>query len=190
MLISSRVEQTEIDASHLRRAMGRFATGVTIVTAGIGDEIHGMTANSVTTVSYDPPLVLFCVNKTSRMREFVQEVGRFAINILSEEQEQLSRHFAARTPDSHNLPYGSHFAELAGIPVLNNTLATLACEVYQMIEAGDHTMVLGKVIRLGYEEAETDPLLYFRGNYRNLEQPAEKSFYTLDGGMRVHYEEW
>ena len=190
MLISSRVEQTEIDSSNLRRAMGRFATGVTIITAGVGEEIRGMTANSVTSVSYDPPLILFSVNKTSRMKEFVQEAGRFAINILSEEQEQLSRHFASRTPDSQNLPYGSHFTELAGIPVLNNTLATLACEVYQMLEAGDHTLVLGKVIRLGYEEAETDPLLYFRGNYRHLEQPAEKAFYSLDIGMRVHYEEW
>ncbi len=195
MLAGTVVEQNEVDASSLRRAMGRFATGVTVITARNGEEFHGMTANSITTVSFDPLLVLFCVNKKSRLSSIVQQVGSFAINVLAAHQENISRHFAGSLPAPAQLPYGTHFEELAGTPALGGSISTIACQVHQVIEAGDHNMVLGKVLAVRYLEEDTAPLVYFRGRYRHLEQPQAPEperapHFWIDSGMRVYYEEW
>jgi flavin reductase (DIM6/NTAB) family NADH-FMN oxidoreductase RutF len=171
MLKNSTVEQQSLDSSSLRRAMGRFATGIGVVTTRSEAGLHGMTANSITTVSFDPLLVLVCVSKNSTMSKAIQHAHRFAINLLEAQQEQVSNHFASSNPDFEYLPFGIHLEEFAGTPALGGVLATISCEVYQIIEAGDHDMVLGLVKAVRYEESDVTPLVYFRGKYRQLEIP-------------------
>jgi flavin reductase (DIM6/NTAB) family NADH-FMN oxidoreductase RutF len=186
------IKNEELEAGALRRAMGRFATGITIISAQHEDEIHAMTANAVCTISFDPLMMMVCVNKKSKMNDFIQKAGCFAINILTEEQEIISRHFAGagqgRAPD------GLRFEVIEGTPFLDGTLAGLACEVDQALNAGDHSMILGKVSAVRYKEEEEQPLVYYRGRYRRLEHPdadyRNSPKYWLDSGMRVYYEEW
>ncbi len=172
MLNASIVEQDALDSSSLRRAMGRFATGIAVVTTESEAGVHGMTANSVTTVSFDPLLVLVCVSKNSNMNKAIRQADSFAINLLTAQQEQVSHHFAQKNPDLQHLPFGIHLEEFAGTPALSEVLATISCEIYQVIEAGDHDMVLGLVKAVRYEESDAEPLVYFRGKYRQLETTA------------------
>jgi flavin reductase (DIM6/NTAB) family NADH-FMN oxidoreductase RutF len=193
--MSDTIEQQNVDSSSLRRAMGRFGTGIAVIAARQNDTIHGMTANSVTTVSFEPLLVMFCVSKKSRMNEFVRQAGSFSINILASYQEQISRHFAGNNPEQNKAPYGLHFAEIAGVPVLKGAISNVVCHIHQVIEAGDHDIVLGKVEAVRYEEEEHAPLLYYRGHYRYLETPATltprpREAEWIDSGKRIYYEEW
>jgi flavin reductase (DIM6/NTAB) family NADH-FMN oxidoreductase RutF len=185
------IQKTELEASALRRAMGRFATGITIITAQQAGEIEAMTANAVCTISFEPMIVMVCVNKKARMNSFIQEAGHFGINILTQEQEIISRYFAE--PGKNKAPDGLKFENLEGIPLLDGTLASVACKVDQVLDAGDHSMILGRVEALRYSEDGEEPLLYFRGRYRRLEQDTDKPNlpeFWLDGDMRIYYEEW
>jgi flavin reductase (DIM6/NTAB) family NADH-FMN oxidoreductase RutF len=151
-----------VDASLLRAVMGGFATGVTVVTTAMDGERHGMTANSLTSVSLDPPLILVCFARNARTAEAVVTRGAFVVNILDRAQEALSNRFAKRGED--------HFAgvEVAetddGLPLLPGGIGHLVCDVHGVHEAGDHDIVLGLV-----READTTsgafPLLFFRGRY-------------------------
>lgn len=154
----------KIDTREFRRAMGLFATGVTVITARIGDDVHGMTANAVTSVSLDPLLVLVCIDRRARMAANIAEAGRFGINILSAEQEDLSRHFAGR----HNPDLHVGFADLNGVPILPESLTMLACEVERVIDGGDHIVVFGRVIGLETVIEPGEPLLYYAGSYQRL----------------------
>ncbi len=166
----------EIDPRAFRRTMGLFATGVTVITARVGDTIHGMTANAVTSVSLDPLLVLFCVDNRARMSHVIDEAGRFAINILSEEQQALSGHFAGRAAADLTVT----FAETDGVPTLPGNLATLVCTVDRTYDGGDHRVVFGRVDALAGAADDARPLLYYAGGYRQLEQQQRERIEGLD----------
>src|SRR5690606_33056649 len=141
------VMKTEgIDPTTFRRLMGQFATGVTVITVQRGDLMHGMTANTFTSLSLDPPLVLFCVGRSARMAGLLDGADGFAINILATDQEEVSRHFAGR-----NFEIGSGVELLQQGPVaplVPGCLGSLSCTIEEMHEGGDHWIVVGRVIAL------------------------------------------
>jgi len=154
------------DARTLRDALGCFATGVTVVTTrdGAGSPI-GLTANSFSAVSLDPPLILFCLAKTSSNLARFRAAEHFAINVLHIGQQPTSGVFARSTED--------RFQDVAweswdtGAPILSGSLASFECATHEVVEAGDHLVFIGRVLRARFEPRR-DPLLYFRGKYRRL----------------------
>src|SRR3990170_864381 len=126
--------------------MGHFATGVTIVTTATGERLHGMTANALCSVSLEPLLVLVCIDKVSHTHPVLSESGIFAVNILSQEQEDLSRFFAsAQSAKDHSLAGIPHRFGAVGAPILEGCLAFLECRVVEMFPGGDHTIFIGEV---------------------------------------------
>ena len=146
--------------------LGHFATGVVLVTALDGDEPVGMACNSFTSVSLEPPLVLFCVAKSSSTWPRMQAAGKWAANFLDEDGEELCRLFAQKGAD--------RFAHVAftpgrtGSPIVEDALAFVDCETVAEHDAGDHVIVVGSVLELGYA-SEGKPLLFYRGGYGRLE---------------------
>lgn len=153
------------DAAAFRKTLGRFATGITIVTACDAQGVpHGLTVNSFTSVSLAPPLVLFCLGKSSTSLDAMLSVNSFAINILSDKQEVISSRFASRLEDRFS---GVDWRPgQTGSPLLEGALATLDCRKHQTIEAGDHYILIGEVLATTMHEG--DPLLYFASKYRRL----------------------
>lgn len=153
------------DPAVQRRIMGRFATGVTVVTTRFGEgQYWAMTANSVTSVSLEPPLVLIAVAKHSSMCECIASGMCYAVNILTTEQEAISRKFASHGPKDFN-GLVLKFAE-SGAPILADSLAYLDCKVAQIIPAGDHDIFIGQV--LAGEIGEGQPLLFYNGRYTRV----------------------
>ncbi|MGH8995719.1 MAG: flavin reductase family protein [Acidimicrobiales bacterium] len=153
---------TAVDTTGMREAMGRFATGVSVVTAlAEGGAPHGMTVNSLTSVSLDPPLILVSLMPAARTTAAVTASGRFAVSVLAARQETIARRFA--TPgDDHfvglPLTYGDH-----RVPVVPDALAHVECTVNDAFDAGDHVIVLGAVERLCFRDGE--PLAFFGGHF-------------------------
>lgn len=159
---------TALDTLEYRRVIGRFATGVTVITTAVGDEHHAMTCNSFTSVSLEPVLVLFCAEKVARFHDVVLGTGTFAVSVLAQGQEPISRHFAVR-----GRPLEDQFTDLphthgehTGAALLDGALAALECRTVSTTDAGDHTVVIGEVLGLGVPDPAADPLLYYEGRYR------------------------
>ncbi len=148
-----------MDDREFRNAMGKFATGVTVITTLCDGEVHGMTANAFMSVSLNPKLVLISVGEKARMLEKIRETGRFAVNILSVEQRELSMQFAGQLKENREVS----FDWLSGLPVIPQALVNLTCNVYSSYEAGDHTLYVGEVVELITREGE--PLTFFAGKY-------------------------
>ena len=159
---------TGIEPSAFRELLGRFATGVTVVTTVAEDATPaGMTANAVTSVSLDPPLLLICVGKDTTMINHLARAEHFVINVLASDQEYISRHFAEPRDDRFSgVGYrpGPH-----GIPLLDGALAHIECTKHSSFDAGDHTVFLGLVI--GGTVETGDPLIFYRGGYVELNTP-------------------
>ena len=148
----------------LRDALGKFATGVTVVTCTSPAGLCGITANSFSSVSLDPPLVLWNIAKVSRALTTFLEARHFAINVLSEEQEALSVHFAqADRPGFANVDY-----ELSdsGVPLLRATLACFECQTRDIHDCGDHHIIIGEVEKFRFTDGV--PLLFFAGRYAQV----------------------
>jgi 3-hydroxy-9,10-secoandrosta-1,3,5(10)-triene-9,17-dione monooxygenase reductase component len=145
--------------------LGRFATGITIITAMDDEGPVGLAANSFTSVSLDPPLVLFCPAKTSGSWPRIEQAGRFAVNILDDSQEDVSRVFA--TPGEDRFGRVPWHASPNGSPLLDQVHAFLDCTIWAVHDAGDHWVVIGEVQDLGVDD-EAGPLLYYRGRYARL----------------------
>lgn len=155
-----------VDQLEFRRVMGHFATGVTIVTTHDGaGKMSGLTANAVASVSLDPAMVLVCVDKKSDSYPMFDASKSFAINILSNAQETLSRRFAKSGGEKFT-GIGYRIG-ITGTPILSDTIAYLECTVRHAFDAGDHTIYVGEAVDIAVS-SEADPLLYFRGGYRNL----------------------
>ena len=147
-----------------RQVMGRFATGVTVVTTRYEDQLSAMTANAVMSLSLDPPLVVVSVEKSASMHGLLEQGRCFAINILKREQEDLSNRFAQRGPKDFS-DLATRVAE-TGAPILVDALAYLDCTLVEIAAAGDHDMFIGKP--LAGEAGEGDPLIFFGGRYGEL----------------------
>ena len=153
------------DAGEFRAALGQFATGVTIITAVDDGEPVGVAANSFTSVSLDPPLVLFCVARSSSTWPRIEKARKFAVNILGEHQKELSGLFATKGADRFGQT--DWHLGVGGSPVLHDTLAYLDCEFWNEYDGGDHVIVVGRVLDLGLQR-NAGPLLFFRGKYGRL----------------------
>ena len=155
--------------SEFRLALGQFATGVTVVTAERAPGcVHGMTANSFTSVSLDPLLILICVNQSAQLMPLVEQHKRFGVNILKDNQREISEYFA-RTEESAEMEkqLGVRYRwTKTGIPLLEDALVHLGCNVVASHVAGDHTIFIAEVESV--EVYDGEPLLYLRGDYRNL----------------------
>ncbi|HMM40346.1 MAG TPA: flavin reductase family protein [Thermomicrobiales bacterium] len=182
-----------VDSAAFRRAVGQFATGVTVITVTHGDHVHGMTANSFTSVSLDPPLVLFCVGKSARMARLIEQVEGFAINILSDRQMQVSRQFAGANKEDAARTVRLHRGPVA--PLLSGSLVALSCRTSAIHEGGDHWIVVGEVIALhevGQDRA-SGPLAFFRSRYCDLIEPptpVEQADRWSNDEIRIYHEEW
>ncbi|WP_417453131.1 flavin reductase family protein [Kiloniella sp.] len=153
------------NSNEFRKVLGNFATGVTVVTTRDQSGIpHGLTANSFSSVSLEPPLVLFCIDKRSNCLSAFNEADAFAINVLTDEQKDISDRFAF----SEERWEGVKTRTLqTGVPILEDCLANLDCSMHAQYDAGDHVIVVGKVEETLIQN-EGDPLLYFRGKYRGV----------------------
>jgi flavin reductase (DIM6/NTAB) family NADH-FMN oxidoreductase RutF len=164
------VPERSLDMLSFRRAMGSFATGVTVVTVHTADGgMHGMTVNSFSSVSLDPMLVLVCLSASSRGLALIRETGVFAVNVLSSGQEDLSRWFASQhRPASSTMFDGVPLAPGAtGCPLLREAAAVFECSVHRLIPAGDHLIVIGEVVSMRHRP-ELEPLVFHAGDYQSL----------------------
>lgn len=150
--------------------MGTFATGVTVIATEADAEIHGMTANAFSSVSLDPPLVLVCLNRGTKMEGLLTEGASFSVNFLSSEQEALSRHFAGGYGNERDPNFA--FTDFAGAPRLEGSLGTVSCHVENVVDGGDHVIVIGQVAGIDLDESERDPLLFWKGKYFCLDKSA------------------
>ena len=152
-----------ISSDDFKRALGRWATGVTIVTARVGERVHGMTVSAFTEVSLDPPLVLVCAAKESNTLPVIQEGGVFAVNVLARDQDALSNKFASKKDEWQRFDGLECDTGETGAPLLRGTLATLDCRVVASHDHGDHVVLIGAVAEI--RTSDRPPLLYFGGSY-------------------------
>jgi len=157
-----------INPDLFRKVLSRFATGVSIVTARHGDEIHGLTANSFCSVSLEPPLVLVCVDQNAHSHDLIQQGGNFAVNILAAAQEELSQRFATDHLSAAERFAGINFhTEITGAPILEESLGWLDCKLFAAYAGGDHTIFVGEVVAMGQPQVDR-PLLYYQSRYQKL----------------------
>ena len=152
-----------------RDTIGRFATGVTVVTAIGPDGPAGMTTNAVTSLSLDPLLLLVCFERRARTLAAVRVSERFAVNILRADDRELARVFASKRVAREKFESVTH-VESHGVPVLDGALAWIACALRELRPGGDHLIGIGEVIGMGTGELG-DPLVYYRGRYRTIADP-------------------
>jgi len=154
-----------IDLKELRRVMGHFATGVTVVTTKDGaDTPFGLTANAFASLSLQPPLVLVCVDKGAHCYSCFERSKIFAVNVLAEGQEEISRRFATKGAEKFNgIPW--HKGE-SGVALLDGAIGHIECKVASSYDGGDHTIYVGEVLRAA--TAGERPLIFFQGKYHRL----------------------
>lgn len=167
-----------VEAATLRRVCGLFVTGVAVVTSGAGDRATGTTVNSFTSVSLDPPLVLFCLHYRSRLHEVLNESGSFAVNLLGGMDESTAWAFAGRpTEAAARVKYDRTGGD---IPILRGTLGYLACTIEHVYPGGDHAIIVGRVVALGTPR-RLPPLLFFEGAFGVLMDEVHGGHPILDG---------
>ena len=164
--LTPRAAAVEAMAKGMRQVMGRFATGVTIVTTIDGDTVHGMTANGFLSVSLRPPLVLVSLGRC-RMNEMLPRTGRYGIRVLAEDQDHFAAHFAAQRAS----PVEPQFVWHEGLPLLDGALAHLACRIVDAHRAGDHVLWIGEVEHLQHRDGE--PLLFYTGRFGTVRHRGE-----------------
>jgi flavin reductase (DIM6/NTAB) family NADH-FMN oxidoreductase RutF len=154
-----------VDKAEFRHALGHFASAVTVVTKKLKNgRFAGLTVTAFSSLSLQPPLVLICIDKQARIHDHLERDGIFAVNILEESQETVSRHFALSEPDP--------FREIGftpgalGAPLIHDAVAAIECRIVDLLPGGDHTIVVGQVEATKVHEGK--PLLYFRGGYASL----------------------
>ena len=162
-----------MDGRAFRQSLGEFATGVAVITAqGSGEELIGMTMSSFNSVSIDPPLVLFSVDRRANSLPAMLEAKGFAVNVLAREQEQISNRFARALSDK--------WAEVkrtvghAQAPLITGALAHFECEPYANYDGGDHVIFVVRVLRHAVRAGNPAPLVFFRGRYRDLVDETER----------------
>jgi flavin reductase (DIM6/NTAB) family NADH-FMN oxidoreductase RutF len=154
-----------VSPEEFRAALSAHATGVTVVTAVGPQGPSGATANAVTSLSLDPPMMLACLDRGSRTLTSVRAQGRFGVNALAAGQAELARRFSAKHPEPEKWTVVT-WTERQGLPRLQGALAWVACELRDLIDGGDHLILTGNVIEA--EARDGQPLLFHRGDYRDL----------------------
>lgn len=152
-----------VDPADFRRALGSFPSGVTVVTGVSEGRVHGITVSAFLSVSLQPPLVLVSIGNRAPMHTTIRTTGRYAVSVLAADQAALSDHFAGR-----RLPAGDPPFRVDGdaIPTVEGAIATVQCVLHDAVEAGDHTLFVGRVV--GVTTAEGEALAYWRGKYRTV----------------------
>lgn len=163
-----------VDDVAFRAALGRFASGVTVVTTTLDGVDHAMTASAFTSVSLDPPLVLVCSHRTSRFHDAVLEAGVWGVSILAEAGRPASAWFAdrGRRLEDQLDGFGHHRGGL-GVALLDDALAWLECRTHAVHDGGDHTILVGSVVGAAVSERGDDPLLYYRSRYGTIVRSVE-----------------
>lgn len=151
-----------MDDRTFRNAMGKFATGVTVITTELNGEVHGMTANAFMSVSLNPKLVVISIGEKAKMLNKINESGKFAVNILGDDQKEVSMQFAGQLKEQFNV----EFEQLGELPVVKNSLANIACKIHSRQAAGDHTLFIGEVTDIVLREGA--PLTFFEGKYGQI----------------------
>ncbi len=180
---------SSLDTTTFRQTIAQFPTGVSIVAAEVAGEIHGMTANSLASLSLNPMLMLICVDRRAKMAEFMQQAQGFSINVLREDQETLSTYFAGGWKQA--TPPSFKFVEWTGGPLLEGCLAAIGCRIQKLIEAGDHWIVIGEIVALHLGVEPHSPLIFHGGMYRKIDLRDSKPAADLDIGkadVRVFYD--
>jgi flavin reductase (DIM6/NTAB) family NADH-FMN oxidoreductase RutF len=155
-----------------RRALGEFATGVAVVTARKGEELVGMTMSSFNSVSVDPPLVLFSVDRGARSLSAMLEAKGFAVNVLAREQESISNQFARALSNKSEAP------------LISGALAHFECEPYANYDGGDHIIFVVRVVHYASHATAPAPLIFFRGRYRDLVDESQRE---PEWPLPIHY---
>ncbi|WP_067726944.1 flavin reductase family protein [Oceanobacillus damuensis] len=154
-----------MDDRQFRNAMGKFATGVNVITTEVDGDVHGMTANAFMSVSLDPKLVVISIGENASMLEKIKKSKKYAVNILSQDQKELSMIFAGQIKEDRDVS----FERLADLPVIKGASTQISCEVVKEHVEGDHTLFIGRVVDLQNQEC-SDPLLFYKGKYRSIER--------------------
>jgi flavin reductase (DIM6/NTAB) family NADH-FMN oxidoreductase RutF len=149
-----------------RKAMGSFATGVTIITVDLDGKVHGMTANAFASVSLDPPLVLVCVDQSARTHAHLHARKRFGINVLAEDQRAISEYYALPPEEQVEEPVAGFDRTVHGTPLLHGALTYLECRLQTAQDAGDHTIFIAEVEDVVVRQGK--PLLFFGSRYHRL----------------------
>ncbi len=186
-IIVAHYQETFLDPHHLRRAFGSYVTGITVITTWGSDGLpRGMTANSFTSVSLDPPLLLVCIGKSASSYPAFREAANFAVNLLHEAQQDISSRFASKVTDKFNSV--RHGTAHTGAPVLKDCLTWFDCSVHQRIDAGDHMILIGRVH--AFETRPSMPLAFYGGRYMSIDptlrQGASPSYRMLTGYLIEH----
>jgi 3-hydroxy-9,10-secoandrosta-1,3,5(10)-triene-9,17-dione monooxygenase reductase component len=161
-----------IDVAAFRLTVGQFVTGVTVIVIDVDGEIKAMTANAFTSLSLDPPLILFCASKASKTGQLLHAAEGFSVNILRRDQHALSTYFAGGWKEPTRPAF--HFVAWDGGPRLEGCAASLGCATHAIVEGGDHWIAIGRVIALHRGIEPPHPLVFFRGRYGSLAHTASE----------------
>ena len=162
------------DDREFRDTLGRFATGVTVVTTGEEPNFVGMTAQSFSSLSLDPPLVLVCVDKNASMLPLLKETAAFTVNVLADSDADVSNFFASskRPPPPHQFDDAPHSLGVTGQPRLACATTVFDCRLHEVLEGGDHEIIVGYVEAIA-RQSEASPIIFFGGEYRSLAPSGE-----------------
>lgn len=151
-----------IDATSFRHALGHFASGVTVVTMAHDGHLSGLTVSAFASLSLQPPLILACIDKSSTTLGLVRGTKSFGVNILAEDQQHLSNHFASKMADKFSNV--DHSLGSLGSPLLIDVHAAMQCRLVEELDKGDHIILIGEVTEANVDESKK-PLLYYKGSY-------------------------
>ena len=174
-----------IDPRFFRQTVGQFVTGVTVIAMEVEGSIRALTANSFTSLSLNPPLVLFCLGKGTKAGQLIHQVVEFSVSILSQEQQPLSSYFAGAWKEETPPPFS--FTRSEGGPRLDGCVAALGCLVNAVHEGGDHWIVVGKVVSIHRSELPREPLVFFGGRYSALADDEQSS--SEEAGLLISWTE-
>jgi flavin reductase (DIM6/NTAB) family NADH-FMN oxidoreductase RutF len=156
-----------INGRDFRNTIGLFATGVTVIASGTDDDLRAMTANAVTSLSLEPLLLVVAVHKKARLAQMLQAGYGFSVNILRQEQKDLSNYFAGGWQKEKPPPF--RFVPWQGASRLEGCLASIGCNLHQLLEGGDHWIAVGEVVALYKARNVKNPLIFYQGRYKELD---------------------
>jgi flavin reductase (DIM6/NTAB) family NADH-FMN oxidoreductase RutF len=159
----SQINPDSITKDAFRKTMGRFASGVTVISTRIDGKVHGMTASAFFSLSLEPPLIAVSIDNSARIKPLIEHGKLFGVSFLSREQEACSNHFAGMHQDGLSV----EFREYDGFSLIEGALAHLGCNLESALPGGDHTIMIGRIVHLEYFEGR-EPLLYYSGGHHGL----------------------